>query len=316
MDNTGPYISYADLLLELADGESPRVKKSLLTLGTKTADVGGDLFEYSVAVGQPTPLIGDVLEQAGFTTTIKELLTSPLRLRIDQTGVLNLLASGTANLLHSDSVSKRRAESLIQDAMNKIDLDTGQFFNKRTGTFWMEGNNSHILHLGLPIIDITKLLINNSAAELKEGDDYDFVAFKGRAEPQDDRRNPRIKLNVRNDSIFSGVLTNRVFVVDTRTRIEGSFGFLEPNGSTPRLIQRATKRLVVRDIENPIASDAATSSRGGLRRIKVDLHEKEFFELRGTNRASVPSDDQEYNQIVMTYRRPILVGGSFKELGV
>lgn len=316
MDNLGPYITYGDLLLELSDGGSPRVRRTFVTLTNKVANLSGDLFDYSVAPGVPAPQIGDVIEQAGFTEIVTEILTIPSRLRVEHTGSLNGIANGSVALLHADSMPRRRGEGLVRDAMARIDLDTGQFFNRRTGKFELEGNNSPLLHLMVPIIEVTQLLINGTDLELFEGEDYDFIAYKGRAEPQDDRRNPKIKLNVRNDSIFSGVFTNRVFLKDTRTTVEGSFGYLEPDGSTPRLIQKAVKRLVVRDLENPTASDAASSSRGGLRRLKVDLHEKEFFELRNTSNAFQPSDDQEYNHIVAHFRRPLIASGSFRELGV
>jgi len=314
MDNTGNYIEYADLLLELSIAGNPKVKKSSITLSSKTIDVSGDIYNFVVAGADPVPLVGDVISQAGFPDCIIEILASPDRLRIVKTGAENPIANGTANLLHSDDIPKATGNKLILEAMELIDRHTGRFFNKRTGVFKVEGNNSHMMHFDVPIIEITKLIINDTSTELLEGEDKDFEAFKGRAQPQDDRWNPKIKINIRTDSIFSGVFTNRVFLKDTRTEITGSFGFLEPDGSTPILVQKATKLIAFDLIAKLGSTKAAGTSAGTLRRVKVDLHEKEFFEDRGINRGFQATGNKEVNNILAIYKRPFLVSGSFKIL--
>ena len=314
MDNTGPYITYGELLLELARGKSMKVKVSTITLSNKSVDVNGDIYEYTVASGDPTPKVGDVIEQAGFTDCIKELLTAPIRLRIQTTGVLNPIQNGPAQLLHSDDVSKNRGESLILLSMARIDRETGQFFNKRAGVFQLEGNNSPVLFLNVPIIGIRTLKINGTEQELIEGKDKDFLALKGRFEPQDDRWNPRIKLNTRTDNIFSGAFTNRVFLKDTFTEIDGDFGFLDPGGNTPLLIKEATLIDVIESIENPAAQTSAEPTTGSLKRLKVDLHEQEFFEPKGQSQVFQAGTNERFNRIVAQYRRPILIGGSFREV--
>ncbi|MEZ4871288.1 MAG: hypothetical protein R2827_03375 [Bdellovibrionales bacterium] len=197
--------------------------------------------------------------------------------------------------------------------MAKIDRDTGQFFNLRSGIFQIEGSNSPILFFNVPIIEIRELKINGTDQVLIEGRDYDFLALKGRIQPQDDRWNPRIKLNTRTDNIFSGVFTNRIFLKDTFTEIDGDFGFLEPDGSTPPLIKRAAQILVIEEIENPISSSASNPTTGSLKRLKIDLHEQEFFEPKDQNQAFGASANDEYNRIVAQYKRPLLIGGSFRE---
>ena len=156
MDNTGPYLTYGELLTELAFASSTKVRKSTLTLSNKTIDSGGDIYEFTVGSGDPSPLVGDVIEQAGFSDCIVEILSSPDRIRIGKTGAENLIANGPASLLHSDVIPKYRADQLIKKAMTTIDRDTGQFFNRRSGTFLIEGNNSPILHFSVPIIEIRK----------------------------------------------------------------------------------------------------------------------------------------------------------------
>ena len=141
MDNSGLYITYSELILELLNSGSTKVTKSDVTLSNKAIDAGGDIYEYSVPSGAPTPNIGDIILQAGYTDCIVEIISGPDRLRIEKTGPLNQIQNGPANILHSDSVTKARAISLIQLAMAKIDRDTGQFFNLRSGIFQIEGSN-------------------------------------------------------------------------------------------------------------------------------------------------------------------------------
>ena len=314
MDNTGSYLTYGELLLELDRGKSTKVKSSGITLSNKLTDPLGDIYEYSVASGDPAPKVGDVIEQAGYTDCIKELLTSPNHLRLQKTGVDNPIQNGPATLLHSDEVKKNRGESLIQRSMARIDRESGQFFNKRAGVFQLEGNNSPVMFLNVPIVEIHSLKINGTEQELIEGKDKDFLALKGRSEPQDDRWNPRIKLNTRTDNIFSGAFTNRVFLKNTFTEIDGDFGFLEPSGETPLLIKEATLIDVIDAIENSSAQASGEPTTGSLKRLKVDLHEQEFFEPKGQSQVFQASTNERFNRIVAQYRRPILIGGSFREV--
>lgn len=311
MDNTGDYITYNELLVELFQSGSTKVTAKVMTLSNKTTNVAGDIYDFT---GSPVPVpkIGDVVEQAGESDIIKSLPAAN-KIQITKTGASNLIVNGSANLLHSDSVPKKKGEDLIHQAMTHIDEKTGQFFNKRTGTFDLEGSNTPVLFLPVPVIEITKLMINGSV-ELTEGVDEDFVAFKGRRSPQDDRRNPRIKLSIGRgrDSIFSGKFTNRVFLKDALTNIEGSFGFLEYDGSTPQLIKKAVLILVSKDIHVPSTSSSSSSQIGPLKKIKVDIHEKEFFELKSeTENDAGSTGSSEVDRIVAMYRSPIRISGSF-----
>lgn len=310
MDNTGPYLSYAELLIEMALGGSTLVLSSDIVLSNKLNDPGGDIFEYS---GAGIPVVGDVVSQLGKGSTVIELLTGPTRLRVEDADGSSPLANGAARLFHSDSVPRYRGEGFIQEAMGLIDEVTGQFFNARSATVTLEGNNTPTLWLPVPIISITQLLINSTSLELQEGEDYDFVAFKGRERPQDDRRNPRIKLNVGRgrDSIFTGAITNRVFIKETLTHITGTFGFLEPDGSTPALIKKATAILALGSANVPIATSAGGTT-GPLKRTKVDLHEQEFFENKVTTSKSSITGDAQVDYILAKYRAPIRISGAIE----
>lgn len=311
-DNTGQYLSYGQLLLEMKLAGNTKVTCTDITLSNKTVDAGGDIYDY-VTTGALK--IGDVITQAGEVDCVKEILPGP-QVRIEKTGAENPIVNGPAEFIHAETIPKAKANQLIQQAMDLIDESTGQFFNKRDGSFPLEGRNTPLMHFPVPIIEITELRINSSDTTLKEGEDFDFVAFKGRQNPADDRRNPRIKLNIGRgrSSIFTNSITSRVFIQGALTHFTGSFGFLEADGSTPLLVQRATAILVMKDINEPIGSSlSVTAGSGPLKRLKVDLHEQEFFE-NSSNKESVKSTasgDAEVDRIIALYRTPIRVGGSF-----
>lgn len=310
-DNTAAYLSWEELIAELLYGGSDLLTKVNTTLSAKTVDVGGDTYQFTGTA----PAIGDAIEQAGYLDTVKELLASPARVRVTKTGAANMIVNGGAQFLHSAALPKPRAEALIANASALIDQQTGQFFNKRNAEINIQGNNTPCLWLPVPIIEITYLNLNGDT-ELQEGFENDFVAFKGRALPQDDRRNPKIRLDVRKNrqSIFTGQ-QSYVFSREALTEIHGAFGFLEPDGSTPSLIKRAVMMLVITDANKPISETGlASASVGGLKREKVDLHEREFFELKtgGAGGGSSISGNSEVDQIIARYRTPIRIDGSIE----
>lgn len=313
MDNTGLYLSYAELIAELYFGGSSDIEtvESILVLSNKTVDVDGDIYEVDKATSQ----VGDVIVQLGRGLEVIETFTSPDRIRVSATDTDNFLANGNVRLLRSEILPKYRGESLIENAMEFIDEQTGQFFNKRSGTYQIEGNNTPTMFFPVPIINIEKLLINGTDIELVEGDDNDFVAFKGRQRPRDDRRNPKIKLNMGTaaHNIFSGTYSTGIFAKGTRTTIIGDFGFLNPDGSTPKQIKQATMLLVARELNKSAAStgSATSASAGQLKRIRVDLHEKEFFEDKAvSSKGSVSSGIPVVDQIIAKFKAPVLIGGS------
>ena len=313
-DNTGQYLTYGQLLLEMALAENTKVLVTEITLSNKTVEVGGDTFEY-VTTG--TLNIGDVLTQAGETDCIIEMLTAPDRIRVEKTSGENLIVNGPAKFLHAETIPKKKANQIIQASMDLVDASTGSFFNKREGVWEFEGRNTPLLQLSVPIIQIDKLLINSTDCELFEGDD--FHAFKSRTGPRDDRKNPRIKLNIGKNpsSIYSGSVTSRAFIRGSLTQITGAFGYLEEDGSTPLLIQRATAILTMKDINTPIGSSiSATDGSGPLKRLKVDLHEQEFFEASSNKESvkSTASGDAEVDRILALFRTPIRIGGSFTHI--
>jgi len=311
MDNTGPYTTYDELIVALFLTDNDAVDKiGDITLSAKAVTAGGDVFEYTPVT--PAVKVGDVVNQLGRSAIVKSILTAPDRIVVDETP--SDVENGAAEILRSETLPRYLGEERILSAMDFIDEQTGQFFNKRsfddTNPLKFEGTNTAILFFPVPIINIAKLLINSTETELFEGEDDDFIAFKGRARPQDDRRNPRIKLSVGSgrDSIFTRS-TSRVFTQHTLTHIEGDFGFLEPDGTTPRLIKKAIHALVAQDVNSPSTSASASAGIGPRKRLKVDLHEEEFFELRAATKINM-SGIAEVDQIIAKFMAPLRISGS------
>lgn len=312
MDNIGQYISYGDLLLEMVIAGNSKVTKSDITLTNLVPNAGGDTFDFAVTGSDPQPKIGDVIHQAGTTSCIVSI-PAVGKLKLDSTGKI---VESLSELFHSETIPKAYGERLVQESMDLIDNRTGQFFNKREGEFKIKGRNTRLMQLPVPIIAIDELLINSTNTKLTEGEDFDYVAFKGRGQPQDDRRNPKIELGIGNGStsIYTGTVTTRLFMNNALTKLTGSFGFLEQDGSTPALIKKATLILTMLTINTPTGGSVSlTEGTGPLKRLKVDLHEQEFFEA-SSNKDSVQSSDSgnaEVDNIIAMYRTPIRIGGSF-----
>ena len=196
--------------------------------------------------------------------------------------------------------------------MEFIDQQTGQFFNKRSGTYTFEGRNTDVVFFGAPIIDITAIRMNRESV----GTPLDnFMIFNSRDFP-DNRRNPKLKIVSKRRNIFTGTSSFKTFHRGTTSEIDGSWGFLEPDGTTPALVQRAVLKLVIKAIRNPLDSTTTTSNQGPLKREKTDLHETEYFEpgKSAVEQGDSSSGDVEVDKIIAMYRRAPIIGGSILDV--
>lgn len=148
-------------------------------------------------------------------------------------------------------------DAQVLDAINLseqfIERVTRQWFESRTLTVRLDGNDSDTLFFPLPIISVASLKINGSSNAL---DTSYYEVYAGRALP-DDRKNPRIGLvssteyhDIYTSPGWSGRL---VFKRGHRNQeVTGDFGYTEPDGSTPLAIKRATIKLAVEKLTSPI----------------------------------------------------------------
>lgn len=296
------YISYSDILCELARSGDSLITSVDTTLSNFAADAGGDKFDFTPG----TPVVGDAICQAGYNAEIIDVTGATIQ--INKTGAANKIVEGAAKILHSDLIPKALGESEILLAQAFIEQWTGQWFESRSKTIRVEGKNSNVMFFGVPIISISEIRVNNAtdASPLTDFEIYDGI---------DNRRNPRIKLRSGVRNIFATTL-GRAFRRVTYSEFDGSFGFIEEDGSTPILIQRATLTLTINSIKSPIAAGSSLAGVGAKKREKTDLHETEYFQpddVRGGASGAI-SGDIEVDRILKMYRAPVGIGGTIMDL--
>jgi hypothetical protein len=180
-----------------------------------------------------------------------------------------------------DPPTDAQALILLERASQLVESLTGNFFEERSGTFIFDGSNSHLMLVPHPIVSVTSLTINNDETALE---DTEYRVYDGNQMPRDDRFNPKIELR-RNEtpSIFTGGVTQSVFKRGYDQTIEGSFGFLEPDGTVPAVINECVIAIVMTTWQDLFTRFSSTYRGGGslsgpLKREKVDDHELEFWQ--------------------------------------
>lgn len=186
---------------------------------------------------------------------------------------------------------------------------TGQIFRIITpGELIFDGNNGHILHFNLPLVVLTSLKLNDSTTALAA---TQFRAFVGRQKPQDDRKNPKIVLTPNRGSIFTG--SEEIFVKGAEQAITATWGYVEPDNSTPQPIKDAIIQLVIRDFAgyfDQIFGGMTAGPGVPTQREKTDDHEIEYADMSMNVQADrlgslIPRD---IRAMLALYRRPLAIG--------
>lgn len=311
LENTGNYVSTAKFLCELANAGKATALQGILSSVSPTT------VEFT-SLSSDFPEVGQFLVQGDLSEIILGVSATTLTL-----GSTSGFISSSAKAI-SSSFDALELEGFIKDSMNYIDLNTRQFFNARTFTvadgnaIKIEGNNSNVLFLPVPILELTNIYKNEETTPI---DPKNLKVYNSRNPISDDRRNPMIKIRQESDFLtFSyGKFARGLF-----TTIEGRFGYLEPDGSTPRLIQRATLKLALLRANTTLGESANQSAgsagRGAIKREKTDLHEIEYFEVKtagddSSTATTTLSGDSEVDSIIAAFRGPIAITGSFPDVG-
>ena len=309
MDNTGYYTSIAELLVEMANAGS--AEKAKIVLSNKV-NISGTTFEFDYAGDDPQ--VGDFLTQGSYHATISQVSGG----KIQASDATNITTGG-ARWVRTDFLESELAK-FIEDAMDFIDRHTRQWFNSRTfddsNPVLLEGNNSRTLFLPVPILEITSLKKTPESEELPSDA---YRVFDGRSFP-DDRRNPMIKLIRDDDDVL--FVTHGMFMRGQRTRITGRFGFLEEDGSTPSMVQKATLKMATKNAIQTIGEQAAESvssgDKGPIKREKTDFHEIEYYDANagsGQDSGTGLSGDDFIDDVIASYKGPIIVSGTFPDIG-
>lgn len=312
--NTGLYTSAAKLLLEMAN--AGEIEAQSVVLSAKTL-VSGTKYSFTFAPATPAPAVGDFLVKGDYAALITNVSGTTIEAD-DATNIPN----GKAKFAKFDG-DLADLEAYIKQAMAFIDRHTRQWFNARTfddsKPVLMEGNNSETLFFPVPILEITAIR-KESGSEILDPTFYQV--FNGRDFP-DDRRNPMIKLRREDDDVL--FVSSGKWMRGVRAVITGIFGYLEADGSTPLMIQRATLKLsliyALKTLGESASSAAEGADVGPIKREKTDLHEIEYFDARtggkdSTNDGTGLSGDDEIDDIIAAFKGPIVIGGTFPDIGI
>lgn len=209
-------------------------------------------------------------------------------------------------ILDRTKVGEDTAWDLILSAQNNIELITRQWFNSRLLDINLDGNDSAILFLGVPVIDLNSLYLNEDESVL---DPEQYIVHNSASFP-DNRRNPRIELRRSRRSIFLGVSRHSYFLKGYMQRLVGRFGFVEPTGDTPALIMKALKRLVSKaNSEGAFTGQWSASSTGPIKQEVTDGHSITYAtQAGGTFNHPDSTGDREVDQILANFRGPLAIG--------
>lgn len=215
-----------------------------------------------------------------------------------------------------------RLVEIIGRASRMVDMYTGRYFEPRTRTITLDGRNAATMFLGPPIISITSVTVD----DLVLGTD-EYVVYNRHLSDQllnpDDRENPRVEMQQPREGtiLYRQTAGHRVFPRGERNVvISGVFGYTDydgsPNGSTPELICHVTKLIVMRELWRMF--DEADSRDDAARRrwiTKLKTRDQEIGYANpgaGFGRQGVGpfTGDPEIDNILLQFRRPILIGSS------
>lgn len=229
------------------------------------------------------------------------------------------MAYATIEDVRGEGIEDPPADDVIQTSIDTwtafIERVTRQFFEPRTATVDLDGQDSHTLHLPVPIISVTSLFANGDFVNAVPTSKY--VVYNGRGAPADDRQNPRIKLVQSVDNIFHVGHRSRFGTVFLRgmknQRIVGSWGYTESDGSTPKLIKRALLKLVVRDLlaQGSVGLSASVETPGAPGAVMSETTDGHtIMYVNPLNKLTRPgtnavTGDAEVDHILSQYRAPI-----------
>lgn len=186
-----------------------------------------------------------------------------------------------------------------------IDEATGQWFNSRDLDFKIDGTDAGVLWLKPPIISVSALYVNGDFATALNSDYYVVYNNLGNG-VRDDRKDPKITTSdLGSDDLFTRMGWAGRFVKGRKNqRIVGAFGYVEADGSTPKLIKRAVQKMVVKTLSasNPLSPGASPA--GPLIGETTDGHTVRYASMvSGRKLGTIGiTGDPEVEAIIQMYR--------------
>jgi hypothetical protein len=244
-----------------------------------------------------------------------------LSVQVDTTPILYISVADVRALGLTDT-------TMFPDALVLANIKLWQSFIERACRQWfyplelemtLDGTDSDAIHFGVPVISVSEVRLNGDTTAL---DPRYYRVYHSLTSPAD-RNNPRIKLieqRCSNYDIFTAPLRDgrlKFRFGRQNQYIKGVFGYIEPDGSCPYLIQRALAKLVVEKLTQPIyvapGADAPAPPpvmAGIILEEWTDGHKIKYAQSGGELKPRAPglagiTNDPEVLGILRLYKAPI-----------
>jgi hypothetical protein len=240
------------------------------------------------------------------------------------------MAYVTLEQIRASGVDEDRASDavltpLITASTQLIDRITRQWFEPRSGRLRLDGTDTDTLFLPIPIIEITNLYINSDRIPF-DSRQYRAYGIASEDDLMDHRTNPKIVLGTAGGDFFTGLVSSSYRFTRGRQNqaVEGIFGYVEPDRSTPALIRRAAMLLIMEWLNNQPSADTTTTVGGTTGPVptgsviieeETDGHRIKYGGVAATSASSPTSTkgltalirNAEVRQILSLYRAPIAI---------
>lgn len=210
-----------------------------------------------------------------------------------------------------------RLEQLIELAQSYIERATRNLFRPVYMELVQNGGHHEAIFLQYPVIGIDEVYANNSSAPLSARTyavAYERVDQLHRFNPPNDRRrNPWIRFRGGTSTIFDSPPLSRwqsqFFRGANNQIIRGVFGFLESDGSCPRLITEAMLRLVSLNTPKISPGSAGNALAGPISSETVDRHSISYSVSKSAqaNTKWALAGSKEVEEILAMYKAPLVV---------
>jgi len=263
-----------------------------------------------------------------FTDSVDETITRTWSQRFDVVDVGLELGYWTylspsrvrAEGVDSGMLPDDRLLDLIVRAQQYIERECRQAFRPIRQTLKFDGNGGVMIPFSIPIIGVEAVYVNDSDTELPTTSYavYAYPSLKSDPGPRspDSRRNPKITMKTRASAspfrpggvFLASPLAGRLLPGPQMHQVPGVYGFLEADGTTPKLIEDAMLRVV---LATAVMMDIGPGNQGGsvsgpITSEKTDQHEISYgFSYTAGSSDSPLATSPEVLEILRRYRAPI-----------
>jgi hypothetical protein len=221
--------------------------------------------------------------------------------------------------INTTKLSDLRLLDLMERAQQYIERECRQPFRPVRMEFAWDGNESGFFPMGVPIIGVDNLKVNYSTTELDHDQYAVYFSPSLASDPgwqdRNNRGNPRIQVQTSAASDpfhafgFNGPFRQGKFGAGAKPhKLKGVFGYVEPDGRTPKLISDAMLRVVLATATKMGLGPGAnvSSVSGPITRERTDQHEIEYaFSYTASSMDSPLATSTEVLDVLRRHRAPI-----------